>query len=182
MVVVSGFAYSQDNPGNNSKLTFHSSFAFALINGSASTSFNLQTVHGFSFNKSFTGIGAGIDYYTFRSLPLFLQLRQEFGKGKKRFIVYGDGGRNFQWLTDKSKEQVWSSRVEYKGGWYYDAGIGYKLALKDKALLLTTGYSYKEIKKNVIFTNCIMGGQCIDDVERYQYRMRRISVRASFQF
>src|SRR5688500_1087328 len=111
VLAIAGFAKAQDNKSEG-KPTFRSSFAVALINGSASTSFNIETVHGFTLNKTFVGIGAGIDYYTFRSIPLFLQLRQEFGKGKKRFLIYGDGGYNFDWLTNKSKEQMWSTSIE----------------------------------------------------------------------
>jgi hypothetical protein len=163
--------------------TFRSSFAVALINGSASTSYNVQTVHGIILNKSFVGLGVGIDYYKLRTLPLFLELRQEFGKGRKHFLVYGDGGRSIDWLTEKSKEFFrWQSAVNYKGGWYYDVGVGYRIHLKENALILTTGYSYKEVKRDESYDNCIFGGQCINESETFLYKMSRISVRAAFQF
>ena len=162
---------------------FRSSFAVALINGSASTSFNVQTVHGIFLKKSFVGLGAGIDYYKFRTLPVFLQLRQEFGKGRKHFLVYGDGGRSIDWLTENTREFMrWQSAVNYKAGWYYDVGVGYRILLKENALILTTGYSYKELRRVETYSNCVFGGQCIEEKETFLYKMPRISVRAAFQF
>ena len=172
---------AQEKPVSN-KPAFRSSFAVALINGSASTSFNVQTVHGILLNRSFMGLGAGIDYYHFRSVPVFLELRQEFGKGKKHFLVYADGGYNIDWLTDKTKEFGWQRQPVYKGGWYYDCGVGYRILLKENALVLTTGYTYKEVQKIETFTNCSFGSLCFDETERFLYSMSRISVRAAFQF
>ena len=186
MLVILGFLSfqvgAQEKPARL-KPAFRSSFAVALINGSASTSFNVQTVHGILVNKSFVGLGAGIDYYSLRSVPVFLELRQEFGKGKKHFLVYGDGGYNIDWLTDKTKVMGWWQREPvYKGGWYYDFGIGYRILLKENALVLTTGYTYKEVQKIETYTNCSFGSPCFDETERFLYAMSRISVRAAFQF
>ena len=56
LVAVTASAKAQENAGRL-KPIFRSSFAVALINGSASTSCNIETVHGFSLNKSFAGVG-----------------------------------------------------------------------------------------------------------------------------
>ena len=118
----------------------------------------------------------------FRTVPVFLQLRQEFGKGKKHFLIYADGGYNIDWLTDKTKEIGWQREIVYKGGWYYDFGIGYRIVFKENALVLTTGQTYKEVRKNEIYKNCMLGGPCLDETDRYLYTMSRISVRVAFQF
>ena len=165
------------------RLSFRSLFSAALINGKESTSFAVETVQGVSLNKSFAGAGIGIDYYKFRTIPVFLQLRQGFGTGKRNVFIYADGGVNIDWLTERNRQADFGNYVKYKPGWYYDIGFGYSIELKnDNALFLTTGYNYKEVKKNIYYKNCISTGQCIDEVDRYLYSMSRISVRAAFQF
>jgi len=142
----------------------------------------METVQGVLYKKSFAGLGIGIDYYRFRSVPIFLQLRQQFGQGKRNILLYTNGGKNIDWLTDKNKEGTYGM-VDYKGGWYYDLGIGYKIPLRqDNAFLLTTGYSYKEIRKNYSYQNCQFPGSCEIQSEHSIYTMSRISVRMAFQF
>ena len=166
------------------KLSFESGVAVAALNGSATSTLHIQTVHGIALKNSFAGAGVGIDYYRYRTIPVFLQVRQEIGKRKNRFFLYTDGGYNIDWLTDRTKEPDFGQTVKYKGGWYYDLGAGYKVGLKDeKALLFSIGYSYKEVQRKVYYKTCLVaGGICMDDVARYEYTMSRIALRGAFRF
>jgi hypothetical protein len=180
--ILSNRGFAQGKPASHQP-SFHSIFSIAVINGKESTSFAVETVQGFSMNKSFAGAGIGIDYYKFRTIPVFLQLRQGFGNGKQNFLVYTNGGANIDWLTDRSKQADFGNVVKYKPGWYYELGLGYRIELKNKnALFLSTGYNYKQVKRNVYYKNCISVGQCVDEVDEYLYSMSRVAVRAAFQF
>ncbi|HRQ51574.1 MAG TPA: hypothetical protein PLR74_13600, partial [Agriterribacter sp.] len=108
------------------KVVFHSVEQAALVNGNNAVSGALQTVNGAGYGNWFAGIGAGIDFYRYRSVPLFLELRRSFDvkKGNQLF-VYADGGYNLPWV--KRKEPVfsiwgWPSHTDYKnkGGTYMD--------------------------------------------------------------
>lgn len=155
-----------------------------LLNGSKGSSVSLQTLLGAAFKGTFAGVGVGIDYYRFRSIPLFFDLRHEFGKGRRNFFVYGDLGYNFDWLTEKNKEiYYFSSTSKYKGGIYYDAGIGYKISFKNKdALLISTGYSMKRIKNEVNSPFCPIAGPCSQETETYLYSMQRLVIKAGWSF
>jgi len=155
-----------------------------LLEGSNGSFFSLQTLLGVQFNKSFSGIGVGLDYYRFRSIPLFVDLRREFGKGPNAVFVYGDMGYNFDWLTDEDKQKTsFSTNADFKGGLYYDAGIGYKYAFKSShALLFSLGYAYKQIKLNNMVSSFCIGGTCPPETQIYNYSMPRWIVKAGWQF
>lgn len=155
-----------------------------LINGSNGPSVSLQTILGASFMGSFAGVGAGLDYYRFRSIPLFFDLRHEFGKGHRNIFVYGDIGYNYDWLSDKNKENNYLFSISnYKGGIYYDAGLGYKISFNRKdALLLSVGYSEKKIENEAGATFCPFAGPCSPDMEKYSYTMRTLIIKAGWRF
>ena len=159
-----------------------------LLEGSNGSFFSLQTILGVKFNKSFAGIGVGLDYYRFRSIPLFVDLRQEFGKSPNAVFVYGDIGYNFDWLTDEDRrETAFATNANFKGGLYYDAGIGYKYAVTSKqALLFSFGYAYKKIKLDDQVRGVCIGGNCPPatqtETQVYKYSMPRWVVKAGWWF
>lgn len=159
-----------------------------LLEGSNGSFFSLQTILGVQFNKSFSGIGVGLDYYRFRSIPLFVDLRQEFGKGPNAVFAYGDIGYNFDWLTDEDKQEtLFSSNADFTGGLYYDVGIGYKYAFKSShALLFSLGYAYKRIELNEQAGRFCIGGTCPPgtqtETQIYKYSMPRWAVKAGWRF
>lgn len=166
------------------KIKLQSISNIGLLEGSNGSFFSLQTILGVQFNKSFSGIGVGLDYYRFRSIPLFVDLRQEFGKGPNTVFVYGDIGYNFDWLTEEDKrETLFSTNADFRGGTYYDAGIGYKYAFKSThALLFSLGYAYKQIKLNEMVGNFCPGGPCPPETQIYKYLMPRWVVKAGWKF
>ena len=83
------------------KFVFHSQNFAGLLEGQAGSAFQLQTINGVQNKGWFTGIGAGLDYYRFRSVPLFLNMSKFLFDGKK-FFVSGNGGVNFPWLKNEA--------------------------------------------------------------------------------
>ena len=70
------------------KYTFQSNMQFGLLEGQRGSAFQLQTVNGLQFNTWFAGLGAGLDYYHTRSIPLFLNLRKSFFSGEKTPFIF----------------------------------------------------------------------------------------------
>src|SRR5919206_1805397 len=111
------------------RLSFHSINAIGLHEGETGTSFQLQTVNGVQLHQWFAGIGAGLDYYTYRTVPLFLDVRRNLWNKRITPFVYADGGMNFPWIP-KDVENSWYNS-NFKGGLYYDIGIGYAIQTKN---------------------------------------------------
>lgn len=163
------------------KPVFHSINAMGLQNGSSGSSFSLQSIGSVSVRHSFAGIGVGLDLYKLRSVPLFVDLRQELGGKKRNLFLYGDAGYNLPWLTDEEKSEQQFNRSHFKGSWYYDAGLGYQFRFHADALLFSAGYSYKELKNRANEFTCT-GPQCSMVEQTYRYRMPRIVIRAGWRF
>src|SRR5450432_2856838 len=86
---------------------FHSVNSVGLLEGQTGSSFQLQTINGAQYRSWFAGIGLGLDFYRYRTIPLFLDIRRQFGRSTNKLIVYADMGINFFWLTDNEKRLTW---------------------------------------------------------------------------
>ena len=171
------------------KPVFHSVEQVALVNGNNAVSGALQTVNGLGYGNWFAGVGAGIDFYRYRSVPLFLDLRRSFdiNKGNKLF-VYADGGYNLPWV--KRKDPVfsiwgWPGNTTYKnrGGVYMDAGFGYAVHAKGgNAFLLSAGYSHKYFSEKR--TTVTITGENMEtvDIQKFTYSMNRLMIKLGWQF
>ncbi len=167
------------------KLRLQSISSIGLLNGSAGSSLALQTILGGNYQHSFLGVGVGLDYYRYRSIPLFVDMRHEFGKGKRNLFLYGDIGYNYEWVAKRKKEEsfVYTLQHRFDGGLYYDAGIGYKLGFnKSNALLLSAGYTFKKLQSEVGSGVCPLIGPCYDAVQTYRYYLSRLVIKAGWRF
>ncbi len=170
------------------KAVFHSLQQVGLINGRDAVSAGLQSVNGFESGDWFAGIGVGLDFYRYRSVPLFADVKRYFKIAKGgRLFVYGDGGYNFPW-SKKGEEQVsvwaWPTKVDKKdkGGAYVDAGGGYAIQFHNgNAILLSAGYSHKYFSENVS-TSYMQGETVTTNVQHYTYSFNRIMVKVGWQF
>jgi hypothetical protein len=177
---------------NNVKPVFHSQEQIAMINGNGAVSAGIQSVNGFAFNNWFTGIGVGLDFYRYRSVPIFVDVKRYFNiRNGNALFIYGDGGYNFPWNkneTEAFSQWSWPTKVhtDAKGGAYMDAGVGYAVKLKKgNALLLSAGYSHKYFSEKVTTTYWIGGiAGNIEQTEKdsYTYSLNRIMIKAGWQF
>ena len=126
-------------------LRFQSINNIGLLEGQAGSAFQLQTVNGAQYKSWFAGVGIGLDYYRYRTIPLFLDVRKEFGKRSNKLFIYADAGMNLYWERDKDVKQF-PVDDKIKNGFYGEAGVGYKWKLNQRInLLFNAGYSYKNI-------------------------------------
>ncbi|MFT3702580.1 MAG: hypothetical protein QM802_09430 [Agriterribacter sp.] len=176
----------------SSKLIFHSQEQVALINGNGAVSAGIQSVNGVAFNNWFAGVGAGLDFYRYRSVPLFADVKRYFRIANgNSFFVYGDGGYNFPWKKKNDQDfsqWSWPSKVDTdaKGGAYMDGGVGYAIKCRNgNALLLSAGYSHKYFSEKVTTIyeiGGIAGNIEQTDVKSYTYSFNRIMIKVGWQF
>ncbi|RYY14497.1 MAG: hypothetical protein EOO04_30115, partial [Chitinophagaceae bacterium] len=102
--------------------------AVGLLAGETDTKPTFQLSGGIVKKRHFIGAGIGYELYRFNSLPVFADWRMDFGKKKSAFL-YGNAGYNFPTHQKKKEEEFLKVSESFRGGFFMDAGIGYKLRL-----------------------------------------------------
>ncbi|HEY0680673.1 MAG TPA: hypothetical protein VGD17_20480 [Chitinophagaceae bacterium] len=182
-VCVSSIANAQQS-GNSAKKDCGCSFSSinqaGLLEGSSGSAFQFQTINGMRYQKWFVGLGVGLDKYRFRTVPVFFDIRRDLLNKLNTPFLYGDIGASIPWVEDKDKT-FWG-RSEFDRGLFYDAGIGYKLNLgKGRAVLFSGGVSLKKIRETRHFDVACITFPCPGQSERYDFSLRRFSLKAGLQ-
>jgi len=177
-------AQIKDKPVKNNgscSCGFQSLLPGGLLEGASGPSWNLQTINGIYYKTWFAGIGIGLDYYTMRTIPLFLDVRKELFRKNRTPFLYADGGIHFDWLKTREKPGWGSS--EYNRGFYYDLGFGYKLGFANKdAIFVSAGYTMKSLREErMLAVQCIQF-PCSPTKEYYSYKFSRLSLKVGWQF
>ena len=146
MLIVPAIHGQKTKEKSAGKMAFSSINQVGVLTGAAGESATIQTINGVQINKWFTGIGAGINYYGMRSIPVFADVRKTFGNKPNSPFVYADAGVNFPWETSNQLQQKGYEKSDIIGP-FYDVGVGYKLSGKhNRAILISAGYSYKKMR------------------------------------
>jgi len=164
------------------KFSFNSQNTIGLLEGGNGSAFQLNTINGIAHKKWFAGLGTGIDYYYIRSIPAFLSVNYNFLHQKRTPFISLDAGINFPWV--KKEREIWNViNSEFTPSLYMGGNVGYKLGLKNNdALLILVGYSFKKLKeKREMQTFCI-NPPCPTTIEKYDYNLKRLSLRLGYQF
>jgi hypothetical protein len=161
-------------------ITFSSINSIGLINGSKNEALAVETINGIKKDKWFAGAGVGIDYYFYRTAPLFIAIQREVLSRKNTPFMYADYGLNLPLLTDDQKNL--KGQTGYTKGVYYDIGIGWKLkGNKNRALDFSVGYSYKQIKEEVTLMWWGPGPVIETPAEKYDNRLTRLMIKIGVQ-
>ena len=166
---------------------FHSINSLSFLNGDNEVSAGLQSINGFQKGGLFAGIGVGLDYYIHRTVPLFADVRYEFGKSKNKFFAYADGGINFHWIEENYSGGpivIWDGGSDRSGvfhnGIYTDAGLGYRVAnKKGGGLVLSLGHTHKSLKETVTYQDW-RTREMLTDI--YRYKLNRIVLKVGWKF
>jgi hypothetical protein len=140
----------------------------------------INTVNGLQYHNWFAGIGLGIDYYgPKRTVPLFLDVQNDFSARHNTLFWYANGGYNFPWLKDNERLQD-ATNYQSFGGLLYEAGAGYRFSLFKKTHVgFSAGYSYKQIKEK--FTPpCYWCELNIPPPQTNNYQFRRIAIKVNW--
>ena len=151
-----------------------------LLSGSKEQALSVQTINGVKKGKWFVGAGTGLDFYSPRSVPIFLDVRSDLTNNKNTPFAYADAGVNFTWLNQAQKQE--KSFPKTSPGLYYDFGIGWKLAGKNnRGFIVSAGYTLKQEKEKV--TNLLWdqaSQTAVETFDRYNYLYRRIVIKIGF--
>jgi hypothetical protein len=160
----------------------------ALLNGDHSASAQVQLAGGFEKNNWAFGLGAAIDYYKIRTVPVFADARFFFGKDKAIFS-YADLGYDMVWPLETQYRNYWTlggpyQRSDFRNGFYTDLGIGYALKRKNKGVIISLGYSMKTIteKYNEVVYSPTPPYSGTNTERRAVYELNRISLKLGYSF
>ena len=180
LVMMTGFGFAQqkNQPGS---WRFQSINSVGLLEGQAGSAFQLQTVNGARYFSWFAGIGVGLDNYRLRTIPIFLDVRKEFGNSSNKFFVYADAGISFSWIPDNEKMPY--TQEHFSNGFYDDFGFGYKAALgKKNALQVSLGYSYKNLTDTYTYGYYNVDPPTGNPPEKISYYLNRLSIKLGWSF
>jgi hypothetical protein len=159
-------------------IAFNSYTAAGFVTGKLPPGFIAQTENGIKFNNWFIGAGFGIDNYYRQTLPLFAAIKKEFPfKKANSLFLYANAGKNLV-TKDKSLNNSFFHSTT-KGGFYGDAGVGYKIrACKKVAAFFCIGNTIKNIRE-IGEAQDAYGTPGIYDAYR---KFARVSFKLGFQF
>ncbi|HKO80070.1 MAG TPA: hypothetical protein VJU78_06740 [Chitinophagaceae bacterium] len=154
--------------------------AAGLVTGESDTKPVFQLSGGLVRDRYFAGIGIGYESYRFNSFPLFADCRMSFGKKRIGFL-YANGGYNFPGHT-KEETEFSKTSDRLKGGFYMDAGIGYRVRLGTfNKLSFSAGYSRKDIRHIKTFVYPCFTGDCPDNIDEFKYSLGRMVAKMSWE-
>ena len=179
-LLFTGISRAQNKEKKSCRCSFQSIVNIGLLEGQESTDFHLQTINGIEYRGWFAGIGAGVDYYRFRSIPVFLDIRKNILNNKISPFLYADVGIHFPWAKDN---ESYYQGATMSNGLYYDAGIGMNFSIKkNQGFIFSAGYSYKFAKETYAWpVNCIMG-PCPEYKQTRSYDLNRLSMKVGWRF
>jgi len=160
--------------------SFSSIEQIGLLRGPYSSYFQAQVINGMRYKTWFTGVGAGLDFYRYKGVPIFLDVRKQFSKGKFTPFLYADAGIHLAKMNDNKSQYI---TIKYKDGFYYDVGLGYKLNLIRKSgLLLSAGYSYKRLVYRQVVDYCPACNPPYPNYYDDSFNLNRLSLKMGWQF
>ena len=180
IVFMSGKVFAQQKTTAHT-WQFHSVNNIGLLEGQVGSAFQIQSINGMQYQSWYAGIGLGLDFYRYRTIPLFIDVRKEFGSSVNKFFAYADGGVHFPWLTDNEK-MTYLSDGHFNTGFYTDLGMGYKIALgRTNHLLLSVGYSLKKLEETMEYYYYFPPINAVDK-EHVNYSLNRLTLKVGWEF
>ena len=139
--------------------------------------FSAQTENGITYKKWFAGAGFAIDLYYKETLPLFAAVKKEILLQNNILFFYANAGKN---IVAKHKKIVGTfSTVETRGGFYGDAGVGYKIQMAKKGSIF---FSLGNTVKNIRQIETASDGFGMPRISDSHYKFSRLVFRMGYQF
>jgi hypothetical protein len=164
------------------KKFFSSQISAGIVEGEHNTSFHVEILNGIRYKTWFGGIGTGLDYYYFRSIPVYLSGVKYLSPRNHSFFVQGDAGLNFAW--NNKTFTAWNEvNDEFKPGLYWNGSLGFATGLDRKnSFSFGLGYSQKNLKEIKEIAVMCFNPPCENSVETYRYNLKRLTLRIGWQF
>ncbi len=190
VVVISFFfACTAMSQQTKTKGVFTVSSQAALLNGDSHVNGQLLLTAGYEQNGWMIGAGSGFDYYKYRTVPVFADIKKFFGKGNRQLFIYANAGSDLAWPTDNQKTNRgnwWGWNVPqasvFKNGVYTDIGFGYTLFNNKRSGFFTAlGYSTKTLTE--VYDEPVWNGtNSVITKRTLKYTMNRSLLRIGYRF
>lgn len=164
------------------KLQYSATLEASLLKGNSQNSNAFLFTNGLSYKSWTTGVGAGLDNYVYRSLPLFIDIKKTFGRGYLQSFVNASAGVNINEAKDDQKFQYFGyQNVDYKNGFYARAMAGISLPVNKKLrVFFKAGYSYKTT--HITYASYAYPNDLTENTNTDVYWFNRWSLSAGFWF
>lgn len=169
---------------------FRSDEYVGMISGEMGGYAMIQTANGLYHGPWFLGLGTGLDYYRYRSVPLFLSLTRDIPVVPRTggLFVILNGGINLPWYSrDPLPYDIGSSK--FHSGIWWNTGLGYRWKLSpksDKALLISAAYGVKKLSEHQVgsppYIDCLSCVMARANTYDYDYVNRVWMLNIGFQF
>ena len=179
LILVFAAVFILNNAGAQKKnsIIFNSYNSLGFVAGKSPIAFTAQTENGIVFKNWFFGAGVGIDEYYIKTIPLFGSVKKIIPLKSNSIFLYANAGGNI--ITgDKTQKKIYSTLFT-KGGFYGDAGLGYKIKTGKKSnAFFSIGNTIKTITETEnMFDIWGMGG-----VYFARHNLSRVSLKLGYQF
>ena len=140
---------------------------------------------GYQFNKTKVGLGIGIDYHYYKTIPVFIELQRYLMQANKGLVLVANAGINIPSLKDDEKNDVFwpwgipANNYKYKTGYFFESGLGYSFKTKNKtAITVGVLYSLKTTTQN--YRELVYDGSDVVTHEReIKYNLNRTVLKVS---
>jgi len=148
----------------------------------------VQTVNGLTRGPWFVGLGAGLDYYRFRNVPLFLSATRDLlANQRSALFLILDGGVDLP-LYKRPSQAYLDLTSSFRAGPYWRTGLGYRWRFSEaghRALLFSATYGESRLTERQT-TN----GRCYDypactitsETDTFDYTNRTMQVGVGVEF
>jgi hypothetical protein len=108
------------------------------------------TMQGVQCKRYSFGIGGGVDFYGFSSVPIFVDVKRKFSDKNTQPFIQADAGVNFiNTHSQSAKEQYKYEAGSFDNGFFARGGGGLLFRAKKKVnVSLSFSYSYKTTAYN----------------------------------
>lgn len=153
-----------------------------VVWGSYEANGDLRLQGGVSKNDWKYGVGLAKDVYRFSSVPIYLQVRRSFLRGKRRPFLLASAGYNLATESDYTNPfmGIWwgtPTTYQYTSGYYGELGAGYSFrSTKKWGYTLSFSYTRKTMSEN--YNTVLWNGTDSETSEtRNIFRMNRFAIR-----
>jgi hypothetical protein len=176
-LLIKGLGQSKESKSCNCQ--FQSILNAGVMEGERGGDFFIQTINGIHYKGWFAGIGVGLDYYRFRSIPLFLDIQKNLLKRNVSPFLYADAGVSMPW---RKSNETYFWEPDISKGLYYDIGAGINFANgKKQGLTASLGYSYKFVKETSINPMQCFTFPCPQYKQSRSYDLGRLSLKLGWR-
>lgn len=139
--------------GSQAQPHYSGSIEAGVLNGNWQTNGYIQTTHGVQYKQWFAGIGTGVDYYRYRTVPVYAEVHRSFGKHNAQPFIVVAAGINATWPDQQQKQEIsgWmqTTPAVFHNGFYTRAGIGMMFNTSKKLrFAVNAAYSYKTLSRS----------------------------------